>query len=87
MKTKTLIELKRCNDFDGTAILKAVKAEGGIIEPGDGDHWKCRDKDGHYITPCPDRPMGKGLALKIIKTLMAAGFTTFLVYGKIHGLF
>jgi hypothetical protein len=75
---KTLRDLARQGDIDGTAILKVVKSEGGIIEPGSGDHWKCRDSQGHFITPCPDREMGRGLGLKIIKTLIAAGFYVFL---------
>ena len=79
-KTKTLNELRQHGDIDGHDILQSVKSQGGDYKPGHGDHFGCYDKQGHYIEPCPNRPLGRGLALKIIKTLMAAGFTAFL-YG------
>lgn len=81
-KDQTLTALKARSDINGDEIERIIIRQGGAVRLGKGDDDMCLDKQGHPITPCPHRRMGYGLARKIIKLLLAAGFVSF-TYGII----
>lgn len=59
--------------YDGRRLLKEAKKQGLEVRPGSGDHFIIRNpKTGESVT-CMNRPLGQGVAIKIIKFLIKCG--------------
>lgn len=59
--------------MDGRYLIKQAEKAGLKVEYGRGDHVKVYGKEGRGYEIIPNRDIGRGLACKIIKWLIAAG--------------
>ena len=76
MSKKSVEDCRRGNELVDTAVTQGAEEERQT-----GSHKIVRLPNGKYVSvPCHSHELGKGLRLKIVKAMLAAGLTVLAVW-------